>query len=239
MSHEHVERIRNFLRVTEEEGLPMLKQKARTLKETLEELTFVRAETVFREVLSNAEMLARDLQKESPLITIEDRGICLSSDAQELIRNTFIHIIRNSMDHGIESAAERLAAGKPKEGHIFVQLELKDDSLYITYRDDGRGLNLRAIHQIALDRGLIKPQQKNSLEEIAYLIFEPGFSTAQSITDISGRGVGMNAVKDYIEAKQGSTSIRLHVTDKVVHPEFVPFEFVIRLYHTMSIQKSA
>ncbi|HET9241110.1 MAG TPA: 7TM diverse intracellular signaling domain-containing protein [Oligoflexus sp.] len=239
LSHDLVERIRNFLRVTEEEGVPMLKQKARSLKESIEELTFVRAETVFREVLSNAEMLARDLQKESPLITIEDRGICLSSEAQELIRNTFIHIIRNSMDHGIESAAERLAAGKSKEGHIFVQLDLKDDGLYITYRDDGRGLNLRAIHQIALDKGLIKAQQKNSLEEIAYLIFEPGFSTAQSVTDISGRGVGMNAVKDYIEAKQGSTSIRLHTSDKVLHPEFVPFEFVIRLYHTMSIQKSA
>jgi chemotaxis protein histidine kinase CheA len=120
-----------------------------------------------------------------------------------------------------------------------VKLDLQDDSLYITYQDDGRGLNLRAIHQIAMDRGLIKAHQKNSLEEIAYLIFEPGFSTAQSITDISGRGVGMNAVKDYIEAKQGSTSIRLHMSDQVVHPDFVPFEFVIRLYHSMSIQKSA
>jgi HPt (histidine-containing phosphotransfer) domain-containing protein/predicted membrane channel-forming protein YqfA (hemolysin III family) len=239
LSHDLVERIRNFLRVTEEESVPMLRQKARSLKESIEELTFVRAETVFREVLSNAEMLARDLQKESPLITIEDRGIFLSSEAQELIRNTFVHIIRNSMDHGIESAAERLAAGKPKEGRIFVKLDLQDDSLFITYSDDGRGLNLRAIHQIAMDRGLIKAHQKNSLEEIAYLIFEPGFSTAQSITDISGRGVGMNAVKDYIEAKQGSTAIRFQTSDQVVHPDFVPFEFVIRLYHSMSIQKSA
>jgi HPt (histidine-containing phosphotransfer) domain-containing protein len=239
LSNDLVERIRNFLHVTEQEGVPMLRQKARSLKENIEELTFVRAETVFREVLSNAEMLARDLQKESPRITIEDRGIYLSTEAQELIRNTFVHIIRNSMDHGIESAAERQAAGKPKEGHIFVKLDLQDDSLYITYHDDGRGLNLRAIHQIAMDRGLIKANQKNSLEEIAYLIFEPGFSTAQSITDISGRGVGMNAVKDYIEAKQGSTSIRLHMSDQVVHPDFVPFEFVIRLYHSMSIQKSA
>jgi len=143
------------------------------------------------------------------------------------------------MDHGIESAAERLAAGKSRERHIFVKLEVKDDSLYVTYRDDGRGLNLRAIQQIALDRGIIKVQQKISVEEIAYLIFEPGFSTAQSVTDISGRGVGMNAMKDFIEAKQGSASIRLHTSDKVVHPEFVPFEFVIRLYHTVSIQKAA
>ncbi len=239
ISLEFVERIRNFLRVSEEEGLPMLKQKARALKTGIEELTFVRGETVFREVLSNAEMLARDLQKESPHISIEDSGIYLSSEAQELIRNTFIHIIRNSMDHGIESAAERLAAGKSKEGHIFVKLEVKDDALFVTYRDDGRGLNLRAIQQIAVDRGIIQAQQKKSLEEIAYLIFEPGFSTAASVTDISGRGVGMNAVKDYIEAKQGSASIRLHATDKIVHPEFVPFEFVIRLYHTMSVQKSA
>jgi len=239
VSLEFVERIRNFLRIAADEGLPMMRQNARSLKEGIEALTFVRAETVFREVLSNAEMLARDLQKESPQITIEDGGIHLSSEAQELIRNTFIHIIRNSMDHGIESAAERLAAGKSKEGHIFVKVEVQDDSLYLTYRDDGRGLDLRSIHKIAVDRGIIKANQKHSAEEIAYLIFEPGFSTAASVTDISGRGVGMNAVKDYIEAKQGNASIRLLTPDNVIHPEFVSFEFVIRLYQTMSVQKSA
>jgi chemotaxis protein histidine kinase CheA len=90
-----------------------LKQRAKPLQAHVEDLTYAPAENVFREVLSNAEMLARDLNKECPDIVINDAGIKLSIKAQELVRNVFVHVIRNSMDHGIETVAERRSLGKP------------------------------------------------------------------------------------------------------------------------------
>jgi signal transduction histidine kinase len=234
-----VERMQGFLRVVVDEAPSQFRQRAVGLKETIEDLTFVPAETVFREVLGNAEMLARDLQKAPPVIQIEGHAIHLSMEAQELVRNTFVHIIRNSMDHGIEAASERNAAGKTAEGHIHVSVTMQDGHLLIVYNDDGRGLNLRAIRRLALERGLIKPDQNMSPEEMAYLIFEPGFSTVETVSDISGRGVGMSAVKDYIEAKGGHVSIQMLVTADVIHPEFVPFNFIFRLEPRLCIQKVA
>jgi HPt (histidine-containing phosphotransfer) domain-containing protein len=234
-----VDRMQSFLRVMTEEGPPQFRQRALGLKEVIESLSFVPAETVFREVLGNAEMLARDLQKAPPVIQIEGQAIHLSMEAQELVRNTFVHIIRNSMDHGIEAPSERNAAGKTAEGHILVSLSIKDQQLLITYRDDGRGLNLRAIRRMGLERGLIKPEQTVAPDDLTYLIFEPGFSTVETVSDISGRGVGMSAVKDYVEAKGGHVSIQLLVQGDVINPEFVPFQFIFRLKPTLCIQKVA
>lgn len=239
LSIDFIDRMQSFLRVVADEGPSQFRQRALGLKEVIEDLSFVSAETVFREVLGNAEMLARDLQKAPPEIQIEGNAIYLSMEAQELVRNTFVHIIRNSMDHGIEAPPERSEAGKTPEGHIHVSLKMQDDQLVIHYQDDGRGLNLRAIRRMAQERGLMKPDQNISPDEMAYLIFEPGFSTVETVNDISGRGVGMSAVKDYVEAKGGHVSLQLLVSGDVIHPEFVPFRFIFRLKPTLCIQKVA
>jgi signal transduction histidine kinase len=234
-----VDRMQTFLRVVTDEGPSQYRQRAQGLKEVIENMTFIPAETVFREVLGNADMLARDLQKAPPVIEIQGQSILLSMEAQELVRNTFVHIIRNSMDHGIEAATERSAAGKTPEGHIHVAVSVQDGFLHIIYHDDGRGLNLRAIRRLAMERGLIRSDKNISPEELAYLIFEPGFSTVETVSDISGRGVGMSAVKDYIEAKGGQVQVKLLVQGEVLNPEFVPFNFIFRLGHSLCIQKVA
>ncbi len=238
-SMDFIERLRQLLILTETHGNTQLRMATKPIRESIEVVAFVRAEVIFREVLANAEMLARDLNKEFPVISIHDSGIQLSTEGQQLIRDSFIHIIRNSMDHGIETAQERVAKGKTAEGNISVKLEIVDQSLQIRYQDDGRGLNLRAIRQLATERGLIKRDQRLSLQEIAYLIFEPGFSTCEVTTDISGRGVGMSAVKEYMESEKGSVAISLHPGDKVVDPEFVPFEFIFRIGERYYISKAA
>ncbi len=239
LSTNFVDRLQGFLRVLADEGPSQFRQTALGLKGVIEDLSFVPAETVFREVLGNAEMLARDLQKAPPEIQIEGNAIHLSLEAQELVRNTFVHIIRNTMDHGIEPPPERNAAGKTAEGHVHVSLKMQDGQLVIQYRDDGRGLNLRAIRRLAQERGLIRPDQNIAPDEMAYLIFEPGFSTVETVSDISGRGVGMSAVKDYVEAKGGHVSIQLFINASVINPEFVPFAFVFRLKPALCIEKVA
>jgi HPt (histidine-containing phosphotransfer) domain-containing protein len=238
-STEFVDRMQNFLRIIADEGPTQFRQKAVSLKDVIENLTFIPAETVFREVLGTADMLARDLRKEPPVIEVQGHSIHLSMEAQELVRNTFVHIIRNSMDHGIETASERSAMGKPPEGHIQVSVSLDAGQLVIVYHDDGRGLNLRAIRRMAMDRGLLRPDQNIAPEDLAYLIFEPGFSTVETVNEISGRGVGMSAVKDYIEVKGGQVSIELLTKAPVVNLDFVPFNFVFRLMPKLCIQRVA
>ncbi|HET9236909.1 MAG TPA: 7TM diverse intracellular signaling domain-containing protein [Oligoflexus sp.] len=221
-------RLHQTLQRVEQEVPAGLKVQVKPFRETLEDLTFVRAETVFREVLSHAEMLARDLRKECPDIIIQDHSIRLSTEGQDFVRKAFLHIIRNSMDHGIETPAERVKMGKAEKGRIEVSVSMEEDRLSIRYRDDGRGLNVRAIRRLAQERGLIQKSSAMTLEDIAYCIFEPGFSTSAELSDISGRGVGMNAVKEYVEKGKGTVALRLLSKD-VIDPEFVSFELILTL----------
>jgi PAS domain-containing protein len=202
-------RLHKALRLVEKEMQPTLRDEVKPLRETIEDLTFIRAEAVFREVLSHAEMLARDLRKECPDIVIQDNAIRLSSKGQEFVRKAFLHVIRNSMDHGIETAKERLKSGKASKGCIEVMIENHQGGLRIRYRDDGRGLNIRAIRRLALERRLVHNLASLSLEDIAQLIFEPGFSTSQEVNEYSGRGVGMSAVKEYVEKFNGTVTLHL------------------------------
>ncbi len=239
ISSEFIEKMSQQLASIELEISAEIRLKVAPFRQHIEALTFVRSEEIFREVLSGASMLARDLQKECPVIVIHDNGILLASHGQEMVRNAFVHIIRNSMDHGMETAEERRSLGKKPEGRIEVKVNINDDRLEIRYSDDGRGLNLRAIRHLATERGLIERGQKMSLEDIAYLIFEPGFSTCETVNDISGRGVGMSAVKEYIEKENGTIAIRLFTDGKMVDPEYVPFEFVITINNRLFIGKAA
>lgn len=118
------------------------------------------------------------------------------------------HIIRNSMDHGIESPAERRAAGKSEEGTIRLAAEHRGGRLVIEICDDGAGVNPERVLKKARDKGLIEPDATLSEEEITNLIFLPGFSTAEKISDISGRGVGMDVVRRNIQDLGGRISVK-------------------------------
>jgi two-component system chemotaxis sensor kinase CheA len=126
----------------------------------------------------------------------------------ESIGDPLTHLVRNSADHGLEPPDERLAAGKPEQGTIRMNAFHEGGNICITVEDDGRGLNRDKILAKALLQGLITESEKLTDEQIWGLIFRPGFSTADKITDVSGRGVGMDVVKRNIEALGGMVSIR-------------------------------
>jgi len=125
----------------------------------------------------------------------------------EQISDPLVHMIRNSVDHGIENPEGRLAAGKPEEGLVKLSASHEGGSVVIEIADDGRGLNRAAILKKAIAQGLIKNGDSISEDEINSLIFAPGFSTAEKVTDISGRGVGMDVVRRNIDAMRGRISI--------------------------------
>jgi two-component system chemotaxis sensor kinase CheA len=174
--------------------------------------------------------LAKELGKEVPHSSIQDHGIVIKSQVADLVRNVFMHLYRNSMDHGIESPAERVVKGKGAAGHIQLGVSLSSDHLQFKLRDDGRGLAVGLIRAKAIEKGLLSSDQHPSPEEIAQLIFEPGFSTAEQVTEVSGRGVGMDAVKSFVQREEGSIELRFLTPETVGSSDgYRPFETVISL----------
>ncbi len=161
--------------------------------------TFNRFQRVVRDV-------ARDLGKEIRL-EINGADTELDKTVVEKIGDPLLHLVRNAMDHGIETAASRQASGKPAAGTIRLNAYHDSGSVVIEVADDGAGLDSQRILRKAREKGLVGAQQQLSEADIHKLIFAPGFSTAEQLTNLSGRGVGMDVVKKNIEALRGSIDI--------------------------------
>jgi two-component system chemotaxis sensor kinase CheA len=125
----------------------------------------------------------------------------------EQLGDPLVHMIRNSMDHGLELPADRKAAGKSETGRLFLRASHQAGQIVIEVSDDGRGLDRKRILDKAVDRGLVAPGTPLSDHEIYHLIFQPGFSTAERVTDVSGRGVGMDVVRKQVEKLRGRIDI--------------------------------
>jgi two-component system chemotaxis sensor kinase CheA len=125
----------------------------------------------------------------------------------EDLSDPLMHLIRNAVDHGIEAAAESVAAGKSEKGMITLWAAQKGNHVVLEIGDDGRGIDANRVRQKAIERGLISPETELSREDIYNLIFLPGFSTRDEVTDLSGRGVGMDVVKNNIAALSGVIEI--------------------------------
>ena len=140
-------------------------------------------------------------------LVIKGEGTELDKTVLEEITDPLLHLVRNALDHGIELPADRLAAGKSENATL--QIEALNQGTQVTIRvsDDGGGLNLEKIRQRAIERGMIKEDQEISQDELRSLIFLPGFSTAAKLTDVSGRGVGMDVVRDAVQRLKGSISV--------------------------------
>jgi two-component system chemotaxis sensor kinase CheA len=184
-------------------------------------------------VLDSLPSLARELGKEAPAVHIDDNGYRLRGQAGGTLKNVFMHLLRNSMDHGIETAEIRQAHGKTPAGTIGIEVGVDRGVLQITLNDDGRGLALHRIRGIAIERGLIAHDDVLSDEAIAELIFHAGFSTADTVTDVSGRGVGMDAVREFLKRENGS--IELRFTDGHQGAAFRPFQTIVCLPDTLAV----
>ena|GEM_PF-2869500 len=163
---------------------------------------------VLEEIYKCSGTLAKDLEKEKPTIEISARGLELSHEGEDLFRKIFVHLLRNSLDHGIEKADERIGKNKAPSGTISMVFNQEGRSVFLRYQDDGRGLDIARICKIALDKRLVSDPSKLSLEEAAELIFYSGLSTANQVSDVSGRGIGMDAVRSYLKKHGGSIQVR-------------------------------
>ncbi len=148
-------------------------------------------------------------QGKEVVLVIEGGTTTADKKIIEEMKDPLMHIIRNSVDHGIEMPRDRQAAGKPPRGTVTIRASQASDSIIIEVEDDGRGLDVDRIRRTALERGLATDAELDAgtLDDIHAMIFAPGFSTAEVITDISGRGVGMNVVQVGIEKLKGRISI--------------------------------
>jgi two-component system chemotaxis sensor kinase CheA len=163
----------------------------------------------FAEACEGLDRAARDLAREQGKeveVVIEGADIELDRSILEALRDPLLHLLRNAIDHGLETPAARAAAGKEARGRVVVEAALQGDRVRIVVADDGRGLAMEKIREVAARRKLPQPQDE---KEAARLIFTPGFSTTRLVTEVSGRGVGLDVVKSRIEALHGSVSCKL------------------------------
>lgn len=151
--------------------------------------------------------LGGELQKDVILLT-EGGETELDKTVIDQLNDPLVHLVRNSIDHGIESPAVRQAMGKPTKGRITLSAVHSGGNVVLTVADDGAGLDVDKIRAKAIEKGMISAQAEVSEREIFGLIFEPGFSTAQTVSSVSGRGVGMDVVRQAIDALRGSIEVR-------------------------------
>jgi two-component system chemotaxis sensor kinase CheA len=155
-----------------------------------------------------AEGLAEKLGKRLAPISVVGGDFPVLPERYEGLVSNLAHLVRNMVDHGIETAQEREEAGKPPQGEITIELERDGQFTRIHMADDGRGISSQAVLSRAIERGLIPAGTKLSREETLELLFKSGFSTASDISEVSGRGVGMGAVRDAVAALGGTITLQ-------------------------------
>jgi two-component system chemotaxis sensor kinase CheA len=150
--------------------------------------------------------LTRSLNKDVEL-KIEGQDTELDKSVIEDLLDPLIHCVRNSIDHGIEGAEDRAESGKPQAGELILRARSEGNMIIIEIADDGRGIDVAAVRAKAIERGVIHPSKALSDLEAFNLIFDPGFSTAKKVSDISGRGVGLDVVRKQIEKLNGTVTV--------------------------------
>ncbi|MFY3384868.1 chemotaxis protein CheW [Paracidovorax sp. MALMAid1276] len=186
-------------------GLTDLDRNTRDLQESVMSIRMIPMSIVFSRFPRMLRDLANKLGKKVELVTLGE-ATELDKGLVEKITDPLTHLVRNSCDHGIEMPADRLAKGKSEQGTITLSASHQGGSIVIEVRDDGRGLSREKILKKAQERGLDVSEQMSDAD-VWQLIFAPGFSTADEVTDVSGRGVGMDVVKRNIAALNGSVEI--------------------------------
>ncbi len=150
--------------------------------------------------------LSNELGKQIKLVTVGAETE-LDKTVIDKLADPLVHLIRNSIDHGIEMPEQRIAAGKEETGTVHLSAVHSESHVVIKIKDDGAGLNTQAIREKAIERGIIQPDDTPTAQDLYDLIFDAGFSTAKTVSNISGRGVGMDVVKRSIESLRGSVWI--------------------------------
>lgn len=187
-------------------GLDDLEHLTRDIQDSVMAIRAQPVKSVFQRMPRLVREVAAMTGKQVRLVT-EGEGTEVDKTVIECLTDPITHMIRNAIDHGLESAEARIRAGKPAEGIVRLTAAHRSGRIVIEVSDDGKGIDRPRVQQIAIDKGLIDPAATLSDEEIDNLIFMPGFSTASAVSNISGRGVGMDVVKRSIQALGGRIAI--------------------------------
>ncbi|MCY2932763.1 MAG: chemotaxis protein CheA [Planctomycetota bacterium] len=188
-------------------ALESLERVTRQVRDQSLELRMVPVEELF----SRFPRLIRDLADKSGKeiqLRMDGQETRLDRTIVERLAEPMIHLIRNSVDHGLESPEEREAAGKPRQGRIVLWAGHEGDRVALKIEDDGCGLNRQRIVEKGIAKGLVPPNTSADDPRVVSLIFEPGFSTRDSVSELSGRGVGLDVVRDAVRALRGSVSVQ-------------------------------
>jgi two-component system chemotaxis sensor kinase CheA len=186
--------------------LTSLENLTRELQDSAMSIRAQPMKTVFNRVPRIIRELEADTGKRVRL-QVEGEMTEVDKTVVERIGEPLTHLIRNAVDHGIEGPQDRIAAGKPEEGVLRVAAEQRSGRIVITVADDGRGIDRARVRAKAIERGIVAPDANLSEEEIDNLIFAPGFSTAEKVSNISGRGVGMDVVRRNVQALGGRIGV--------------------------------
>ncbi len=199
---------------------------SRQLRDNTFDICLIPIETIMIRFKRLVRDLSNELEKEIQFIA-EGTETELDKSIIDGLTEPLMHIFRNAIDHGIESTQERLAKGKPRQGKIVLKAYYSGTNVYIQVKDDGKGIDVEKIRQKAIARGFIAPEANLSYKELLNLVFLPGFSTAAKVTEVSGRGVGLDVVVKKITDIRGDVEIESQLG--------VGTTFTIKLPLTLSI----
>ncbi|MDG2303654.1 MAG: response regulator [Candidatus Binatia bacterium] len=202
---EMLEQLSGVLDGLGEEGRQISKVSS-SLQRTVSAMRLQSLDTLFRKLQRAIRDAARNAGREVEIVAIGgdvqlDRGLI------ESLYGPLLHVVRNAVSHGIESPEEREQAGKPSTGRITLEALQRQGSVEIIVRDDGRGLDFDAIHAKAERLGMLPPEASATRDQLSRLIFRPGFSTQEQVTDLAGRGIGMDVVASDVEQLRGTVSV--------------------------------
>lgn len=202
---EMLEQLSSILEGLDEEGRQISKISS-SLQRTVSTMRLQSLDTLFRRLQRAIRDAGRSSGREVEAVTIGgdvqlDRGLI------ESLYGPLLHVVRNAVSHGIESPGERARSGKPSIGRITLEAVQRQGSVEIVVRDDGRGLDFTAIRTKAERLGLLEPGGSPSRDQLARMIFQPGFSTQEQVTDLAGRGIGMDVVASEVEQLRGTVAV--------------------------------
>lgn len=213
-----------------EEPILQLGRISKEIQELVTKLRMLPVSFIFDRFPRLVRDLSTELGKKVDL-EIEGRETELDRSVIDEIGDPMVHLIRNSLDHGLEKPEERIAAGKKETGLLRVRAYQDGSSVVVAVEDDGRGIDCRKVLDTALERGLVTEEQAQNMSEreTYQLLFLPGFSTSREVTDLSGRGVGMDAVKSKVEGLGGRISVESEVGRGTVVKVKLPITLAIVL----------
>lgn len=191
-------------------GLTAISENVQKLSRQLRDTAFSIVLIPIENMLTRFQRLVRDLSnelKKDAIFITEGSDTELDKTIIESLSDPLMHILRNSLDHGIEDVEERIKKGKPRQGKITLKAYYSGANVLIQISDDGAGIDPEKIREKAISKGIITPERKMTKREILELVFIPGFSTAKKVTEVSGRGVGMDVVKKKIADIRGEVEI--------------------------------